>query len=129
MRYEKQPDGLSQQQLGAKLRKMGVRSKPLRYGKQGELIDNKQRQLKGYDLAWFKNLFERQLAGRDLRKSRFPMRYCRRDLVPSGVENGVTPKISQNLLNDPFSGGVTPVTPLPPVLTTHGCGCVYVLPR
>jgi hypothetical protein len=63
MRYERQPDGLSQQQLGAKLRKMGVRSKPLLYGKQGELIDTKQRQLKGYDLAWFKNLFERQLAG------------------------------------------------------------------
>jgi len=62
MRYEKQPDGLSQQQLGARLRKLGVRSKPLRYGKQGELIDTK-RQLKGYDKAWFQNLFDRQLAG------------------------------------------------------------------
>jgi hypothetical protein len=63
MRYEKQLDGLSQQQLGTKLRKMGVRSKPLRYGKQGELIDTKQKQLKGYDKAWFQNLFDRQLAG------------------------------------------------------------------
>ena len=62
MRYEKQPDGLSQQQLGAKLRKIGVRSKPLRYGKQGELVDTK-RQPKGYDKAWFQNSFDRHLAG------------------------------------------------------------------
>jgi uncharacterized protein DUF3631 len=64
MRYEKQLDGLSQQQLGAKLRKMGVRSKPLRYGMHGEPIDTKQRQLKGYDKAWLQNLFDRQLASK-----------------------------------------------------------------
>jgi hypothetical protein len=61
--YERQPDGLSAQQLGQKLRAMGIPSKPMRFEKQYLLFDKEKNLLKGYQLAWFSNLFERQLAG------------------------------------------------------------------
>jgi hypothetical protein len=61
--YEKQPDGLTPQQLGFKLRQMGVKSENMRFDHQHFMFDQDKNQLKGYKLEWFANLFERQLAG------------------------------------------------------------------
>jgi putative DNA primase/helicase len=64
--YERQPEGLSPHQLGHKLSSMKIKSKGMRFDKQLILeFGGEKNFLKGYELKWFSNMFERQLAGEE----------------------------------------------------------------